>query len=945
MRVFELAKATGLESKDVLAIAKKHRVAIKASASANIEDKDVRKLMPHIDKYKADLKAKELEEERKKEEERLKKEEERRRKEEERRRQLEEKRKAEEEERRKAEEEARRKAEEERRQRAEEDRKRREEEEKARKHAAEEAERLRSLGFRPIPGAPPRAPQTSSDAPTGQPQQRPAGPRPPGTGPRPSFGPPRQGGAPGGGPRPQGSGPRPGGGQGGFQRPPGQGGFQRPGGPGAQRPPRPQGAGGPPRRGESGGRPVQLTEANLPTIGVMRADKPSARKPDKKKGGASKDRRKPTPTRIFELDEDMRQTSRPRTGKPGPGAHQGGAFGRGGRRDGRRGGGSSVGYEPTPEGGTLELPRRSVSITGEVTLGLFAEKIQVPSTEVIKKLFMLGEMVTVNQVISPEHMELLAGEFNVDLEIIKETDEGDIEKFMPVSTAESQIRRPPVVTIMGHVDHGKTTLLDRIRKSNVVEGEFGGITQHIGAYHVPTSRGNIVFLDTPGHEAFTAMRARGASVTDIVILVVAANDGFMPQTIEAIHHAQAAKVPIVVAVNKVDLPGADPARVKQEALQHGLVSEEFGGETIFVEISAKKATGIEQLLEMVGLQAEVLELKADPSHRAVGIVVESHVDPARGAVATILVQRGTLRVGDEFVVGDISGRVRAMNDDHGRPIEEAGPSFPAEIIGLSGSPGAGEQFVVVENEQLAREIAEKREFRRRAAGLTPQKQHVTLEGLHDFIAEGKMKDLNIILKGDVQGSIEAVAGSLEKLNSNEVRIRILHSGVGGINDSDVNLADASDAIIIGFNVRPEQSATEMAARTGVDIKLYRIIYDLIEDLRKAMVGMLEPKFQEKVTGHVEIRQLFKISKLGTIAGCYVTDGEINRDSKIRLLRDNAVIYDGTLSSLKRFKDDAKKVTESQECGLSITNYNDIKVGDVVEAYMMEQLEVTLESNG
>jgi translation initiation factor IF-2 len=582
-----------------------------------------------------------------------------------------------------------------------------------------------------------------------------------------------------------------------------------------------------------------------------------------------------------------------------------------------------------------------VTIEGTITVGQFADKIGVAPNEVIKKMLLLGEMLNVNQDLSPELLELLGTEFGVELELIYEGDEYDVANFLPVEKPEDMHRRPPVVTIMGHVDHGKTTLLDHVRKSNVVGGEFGGITQHIGAYHVNTAKGEIVFLDTPGHEAFTSMRARGASVTDLVILVVGANDGFKPQTIEAIHHSQAAKVPIVVAVNKVDLPGADPARVRQEALQHSLVPEEFGGDTIFVDISAKFGNNVESLLEMVALQAEILDLKADPLLPAQGTIVESHMDPQRGAVATVLVQKGTLRLGDFFVIGDISGRVRAMLDDHGKPVREAGPSYPVEIIGLTGSPAAGEVFLVVPDERIAREIAQKREVRRRLAGLAPTAKHVTLEGLHDIIAEGKIKELNLILKGDVQGSIEAVSQSLAKLSTPEVRIRFLHSAVGGINESDVNLAIASDAIVIGFNVRPEQAASELAHHEGVEIKLYRIIYDLIEDIRNAMTGMLEPKFLEKVLGHAEVRQLFKISRLGTIAGCYVRDGEITRDSKVRVVRDNIVIYEGNLASLRRVKDDVRKVAVGLECGIGVENYNDLKEGDIIEAYVVEQIAATL----
>ncbi|MEI7635636.1 MAG: translation initiation factor IF-2, partial [bacterium] len=699
------------------------------------------------------------------------------------------------------------------------------------------------------------------------------------------------------------------------------------------------------RKPEATDKVVKVTEDNLPTIGVMRADRIQrpGRSADRK--AKQKERRKPKPTKIFELDEDMTQTAttRPRGPavkgrRPAPG---------GGRRPDHRAkrpqkradGGAAAAHSATA---SMEPVLRVLRIDGEITVVQFADKIGVPPTEVIKRLMLLGEMINLNQTITSELMELLAPDFNIQLNIVMESDENDISKYEEQDMAEKMLRRPPVVTIMGHVDHGKTTLLDRVRQSNVVEGEFGSITQHIGAYHVTTSRGDIVFFDTPGHEAFTAMRARGASVTDLVILVVAANDGFMPQTIEAIHHAQAAKVPIVVAVNKIDLPGVDTARLRQEALQHSLVPEEYGGDTIFVDISAKHSQNLDKLLEMVALQAELLDLKADPGRRAKGIVVESHVDPLRGAVATVLVQKGTLRHGDEFVAGEISGRVRAMNDDRGHPVREAGPSFPAEIIGLTGSPQAGETFIVMPDERSAREVAAKREMRRRLAGLAPVKQHVTLENLSSFIEEGQTKEFHIILKADVQGSIEAISQSLLKLPAQQVRISILHAAVGGINESDVNLADASDAVIIGFNVRPEQAAAENASLAGVEIKLYRIIYDLIEDVRKAMAGMLEPKYEEKVLGHAEVRQLFKISRVGAIAGCFVRDGEITRDCKARLIRDNMVVYEGALANLKRYKEDARRVAAGIECGIQIENYNDLKVGDIIEAYMIEEIEATLE---
>ncbi len=678
----------------------------------------------------------------------------------------------------------------------------------------------------------------------------------------------------------------------------------------------------------------------------MRLDKPQGRRVDKDKERRPADKKprgKVAPRKIFELDEDMTITAKPKNPLPPRGTFPQQNFG--GRS--RFGGGRARRPRKMQRNkqDVRQLGPRAVTIEGPITVSQFADKIGVAPTEIIRKVLVdMGEALNMNAILSEELIEILAPDYNVELTIIPVGDEYDVEEYVGEDDPDTLVRRPPVVTIMGHVDHGKTSLLDYVRSSKVMAGEYGGITQHIGAYLVHTGKGDIVFLDTPGHEAFTSMRARGAGVTDLVILVVAANDGFMPQTIEALNHAKAAGVPIVVAINKIDLPSADPAKVKQEALQHNLISEEFGGDTIFVEVSAKTGLNVDNLLEMVALQAEILDLKANPNRAAQGFIIESHLDPNRGAVATVLVHRGTLRVGDYFVSGDVSGRVRAMNNDRGKSIKEAGPSHPAEIIGLTGSPSAGETVVVVPDEQIARDIAERREFRRRATDLAPvANKHVTLENLHEFIEEGKTKDLNMIIKADVQGSVEAIRQSLEKITSDEIKIRILHTAAGGINESDVSLAAASDAVIIGFNVRPESGAQELANSEGVDIKTYRIIYDLIEDVKAAMVGMLSPTFKENILGHAEVRQVFRASRLGNIAGCYVKDGELIRDCKVRLLRNSVVVYEGQLGSLRRVKEDVKKVSANMECGVTVANFNDVKEGDVIEAYELEQIAPTLAS--
>ena len=579
----------------------------------------------------------------------------------------------------------------------------------------------------------------------------------------------------------------------------------------------------------------------------------------------------------------------------------------------------------------------NVLVPNEITVGELASRMKKSPAEIIKKLMLLGIMATVNETLDFDTASLMVEEFGgiVEKEIILTDEEILFDDFE--DTAEQLKPRSPVVVVMGHVDHGKTSLLDAIRDTNVTEGEFGGITQHIGAHRVRVGEKKITFLDTPGHEAFTAMRARGALVTDIAILVVAADDGIMPQTIEAINHAKAAEVSIIVAINKIDKDGANPDKVKQELMEHGLVPEEWGGDTICVEVSAKKRQNIKELLEMVLLVAEMKELKANPDRKAKGTVIESQLDKGRGSVATVLVQNGTLHVGDYVVAGTASGRVRAMNNDKGKSVKKAGPSIPVEILGLSEVPEGGDEFYVVEDERKARSVVENRKFQEKK-----EKQKsataISLDNLFEQIEAGKMKDLNIVVKADVQGSVEAVKQSLERISNDEDRVNVIHGAVGAINESDVMLASASNAIIVGFNVRPTNGASDAAEDAGVDLRMYRVIYDAIEDIEKAMKGMLEPTFREEVTGHVEIRTTFKVSGVGTIGGAYVLDGKIRRDSLVRVVRDGIVIHEGELNSLKRFKDDVKEVNAGYECGLSVSNYNDIKDGDIIEAYIMAQVE-------
>ena len=588
--------------------------------------------------------------------------------------------------------------------------------------------------------------------------------------------------------------------------------------------------------------------------------------------------------------------------------------------------------------------KRIIRISDVITVGELAKRMGVKANDMIKELMRQGQMVTINHPLDFESAAILASEFNYEVENVAFDEvtildhaglkEGEEEK------AEDLKNRPPVVTIMGHVDHGKTSLLDAIRTTDVTAGEAGGITQHIGAYDVELDGRKISFLDTPGHEAFTAMRSRGAQVTDIVVLVVAADDGVMPQTKEAINHAKAAGVPIIVAINKMDKPDANPDRVKQELTEFQLVPEEWGGDTIFVEVSAKQKTNIDQILEMILLQAEVMDLKANPNKRAKGTIVEARLDKGRGPVATVLVQEGTLKIGDPIVTGVHYGRVRTMINDRGERLDEAGPSCPVEVTGLSGVPDAGDTFHAVEDEKTAKDVAQHRQQKLREAELAKTSK-ISLEQLYARIQEGDVKELKVILKGDVQGSVEAVKDSLSKLSTDACRLIVIHTGVGGIIESDVSLASASDAIVLGFNVRPEPKAAALAETEGVDIRLYTIIYDAVADIRNAMEGLLAPTLREKALGRVEVRETFSVSKVGTIAGCYVLDGKVLRGAQVRLVRDNVVVWQGKMNSLKRFKDDVREVAAGYECGIGLENYNDLKVGDIIEVFEMEEVKTIL----
>ncbi|EFM13103.1 translation initiation factor IF-2 [Paenibacillus curdlanolyticus YK9] len=784
------------------------------------------------------------------------------------------------------------------------------------------------------------------------------GSRPPGQGGQGGGGYRGQGGQ--GGSRPPGQGGQGGGGyrggQGGGQggsRPPGQGGqgggggYRGPSGQGGSRPPGQGGQGGGGYRGgqggqggsrppgQGGGRPGGFggggSQGSAPRTG---APSGTSRATDSRSGQGAR------PSDNSGNNWASRKT------KPGGNNNngsrrfddgKGGNF-RGGNARGGKGGRNGRGSVPQVHREKIDNTPKKIIVRGTMTVGELAKLLHKDASEVIKKLIFMGVMATINQEVDLDTIQLIATELGVEEVEIKIRVEEDQFETVEENDDESELEaRPAVVTIMGHVDHGKTTLLDAIRQSNVTGGEAGGITQHIGAYQVEVNHKKITFLDTPGHEAFTLMRARGAQVTDITIIVVAADDGVMPQTVEAVNHAKAAGVPIIVAVNKIDKEGANPDKIKQELTEYGLVPEEWGGDTIFVNLSAKQRINLEGLLEMILLVAEVNDYKANPNKRARGTVLEAELDKGKGPVARVLVQHGTLKVGDAFIAGNSFGRVRAMVNDKGRRLKEAGPSTPVEITGLTEVPLAGDPFLAFEDERKARQIAETRATKARQSELTTTSR-VTLDDLYKHIKEGEIKDLNVIIKGDVQGSVEALKGALAKIDIEGVRVRVIHSGAGAVTESDVNLASASNAIVIGFNVRPEPQASAAAEQEKVDVRLHNIIYNVIDEIEHAMKGMLDPVFKEVVIGHAEVRNLFKVTKVGTIAGCMVTDGKITRSAEARLIRGGIVLFTGKIDSLKRYKDDAKDVAQGYECGITLDKFNDIQEGDIVEAFVMEKVE-------
>ncbi|EKZ3560213.1 translation initiation factor IF-2 [Listeria monocytogenes] len=682
-------------------------------------------------------------------------------------------------------------------------------------------------------------------------------------------------------------------------------------------------------------------QANKPAT----ANKSQGAKPATNKPANTSNQTQASGTQQQAGGQKRNNSNRPGVGNPNrPGGNnrpnRGGNFNNKGRNTKKKGKLNHSTVPPTPPK-PKELPEKIV-FSESLTVAELAKKLYREPSELIKKLFMLGVVATINQSLDKDAIELICDDYGVQVEEEIKVDVTDLDVYFENELNEAVdesklVERPPVVTIMGHVDHGKTTLLDSLRNTKVTLGEAGGITQHIGAYQLEIHDKKITFLDTPGHAAFTAMRARGAQITDITILVVAADDGVMPQTIEAINHAKAAGMPIIVAVNKIDKPQANPDRVMQELTEYELVPEAWGGDTIFAPISAKFGEGLENLLDMILLVSEVEELKANPDRRAIGSVIEAELDKGRGPVATLLVQDGTLNIGDPIVVGNTFGRVRAMVNDLGRRVKKVGPSTPVEITGLNDVPQAGDRFVVFEDEKTARNIGETRASRALVAQRSATNR-VSLDNLFEHMKAGEMKEVNVIIKADVQGSVEALAASLRKIDVEGVNVKIIHTAVGAINESDITLAAASNAIVIGFNVRPTAQAREAAENESVDIRLHRVIYKAIDEIEAAMKGMLDPEFQEKIIGQAQVRQTINVSKVGTIAGCYVTDGKITRDSGVRIIRDGIVVFEGEIATLKRFKDDAKEVAKGYECGITVQNFNDIKEDDVIEAYVMEEIE-------
>ncbi|MBW7473254.1 translation initiation factor IF-2 [Paenibacillus oenotherae] len=724
-------------------------------------------------------------------------------------------------------------------------------------------------------------------------------------------------------------GQRPSGGQGQGNSQGGQRYGQGSGGQGGQRPSGGQGQGGqrPAGQGQQGGG-QRFGQGGGQGVGQ------GGQRPDANRSGGGQGRSFDSRSASGGGDDKRRTSSKPGGGKRFEDNRTGnfkGGNNRGGKNQRGRGGQPQVFKEK------IDNTPKKIIVRGTMTVGDLAKLLHKDASEVIKKLIMLGVMATINQEVDLDTVQLIATEYGVEVEVKIPVEEDHFETIEETDEDEDLVTRPPVVTIMGHVDHGKTTLLDAIRKTSVTSGEAGGITQHIGAYQVEINQKKITFLDTPGHEAFTLMRARGAQVTDITIIVVAADDGVMPQTVEAIAHAKAAGVPIIVAVNKIDKPEANPDKIKQELTEYELVPEEWGGDTIFVNVSAKQRIGLEDLLEMILLVAEVNDYKANPDKRARGTVIEAELDKGKGPVARILVQHGTLKIGDAFVAGNCFGRVRAMVNDKGRRLKEAGPSTPIEITGLTEVPHAGDPFLVFEDERKARAIAERRATKHRQTELGTHTR-ITLDDLYKHIVEGEIKDLNVIIKADVQGSSEALKGSLAKIDIQGVQVKIIHSGVGAITESDIILASASNAIVIGFNVRPEPQAKATAEQEKVDIRHHNVIYNVIDEIEHAMKGMLDPIYKEVVIGHAEIRNIFKVTKVGSIAGCMVTSGKITRSAKARLIRNGIVVYEGEIESLKRYKDDAKEVAQGYECGITLDKFNDLKEGDTIEAYVMETVE-------